>query len=164
MSKQSTKHKADLSKHKINVLGQSFEVDLDFSELGAKLDIAQNALDAQVWADVQKYMPFDTGALISETNMLNGTAEAGTVYCSPDLQAHAYAHYVYEGELYVDPKTNKGAFYNPNYGFWSRPGVAKVPSGRPLNYSKPTAVAHWDEAAINNHLSSWVDVVKRALE
>lgn len=154
----------EMKKHTVNVLGQSFKVSLDFTDLGEKLDIAQNALDAQVWDDVQKYMPFDTGALISETNMLNATAEAGTVYCSPDLHAHAYAHYVYEGELYVDPQTDKGAFYNPNYGFWSRPGVAKVPSGRPLNYSKPSAVAHWDEAAINNHLSSWVDVVKRALQ
>jgi len=46
-----------------------------------------------------------------------------------------YAHYLYEGELYVDPKTGKGAFFNPNYGFWSRPGVQKIPSGRELRYN-----------------------------
>ncbi len=44
------------------------------------------------------------------------------------------AHYLYEGILYVDPKTGKGAFFSPDYGFWSRPGVQKVPSDRELEY------------------------------
>lgn len=60
-----------------------------------------------------------------------------------------YAHYMYEGELYVDPVTGKGAFTDGEGRFWSRPDVAKVPSGRPLNYGKfrhPLATSHWDQA------------------
>lgn len=44
--------------------------------------------------------------------------------------ATPYAHYQNVGEIYVDPKYNKGAFYNPLYGYWSRPNIKKIPSGR----------------------------------
>ena len=54
------------------------------------------------------------------------------------------------GKLYVDPITGKGAFYDKDYGFWSRPGVPKVPTNIPLNYSKeqnPLATSHWEVPA-----------------
>lgn len=60
-----------------------------------------------------------------------------------------YAHYQYEGKLYVDPKTDKGAFYSDERGFWSRPGAMKVPTNRSLEHSKfrhPLATSHWDQA------------------
>lgn len=60
-----------------------------------------------------------------------------------------YAHYQYKGELYVDPITEKGAFTNGEGLFWSRPGVAKKPSGRKLEYNTfrhPLATSKWDEA------------------
>lgn len=41
-----------------------------------------------------------------------------------------YAHYQWEGKLYVDPITKKGAFTNGEGLFWSRPGVAKKPTDR----------------------------------
>lgn len=70
---------------------------------------------------------------------------AGIVhYTSP------YAHYQYKGELYVDPKTGKGAFTDGER-FWSRSGVAKRPSGRALSYSKfrhPLATSEWDKSAM----------------
>lgn len=164
MSRLGNENTNNFKKHKVKVLGQSFEVALDFTEIGEKLDRAQHALDMQVWDDVQHYMPLDTGSLISDTNMLNVTAEPGLVYCTPDMDSHPYAHYVYEGEVYVDPVTGKGAFYDPNYGFWSRPGVAKVPSGRQMVYSQPSAVSHWDEVAMKNHKSEWINMVKRFLQ
>ena len=36
----------------------------------------------------------------------------------------------------VDSITLKGAFFNPNYGFWSRPHTQKImdPNGRNLEY------------------------------
>lgn len=60
-----------------------------------------------------------------------------------------YAHYQWEGELYVDPDTGKGAFTDGEGRFWSRSGVAKVPSGRSLEYDQfrhPLATSHWDKA------------------
>lgn len=63
-----------------------------------------------------------------------------------------YAHYQYEGIVYVDPKYNVGGFYDPMYGWWSRPGVTKIPTSRPLQYStakNPFATDHWDVKAAN---------------
>jgi hypothetical protein len=164
MSKLGNKHTKQFEKCKIHVMGQSFEAALDFTDIGKRLDMAQHALDKQVWDDVQQYMPFGVGNLISETNMLNqSVAEPGEAYCTPFLDEHPYAHYVYEGEVYVDPDYGKGAFYSPNYGFWSRPEVTKVPSGRQMVYTKPSAVSHWDEVAVKNHKAQWIDIVKRFL-
>lgn len=57
-----------------------------------------------------------------------------------------YAHYQYEGILYVDPKTGKGAFTNGEGKFWSRPRVSKIPTEKKLEYSHPLATSHWDKA------------------
>lgn len=61
-----------------------------------------------------------------------------------------YAHYQYTGIVYVDPKYGVGGFYDPMYGWWSRPGVRKISSDRPLHYShdkNPYATDHWDHKA-----------------
>ena len=58
-----------------------------------------------------------------------------------------YAHYQYMGVVYVDP-----VYYDPMwaasmYGWWSRNGVTKKRTNRPLNYSQdknPYATDHWD--------------------
>lgn len=74
-----------------------------------------------------------------------------------------YAHYQWEGKLYVDPITGKGAFYDPDYGFWSRPGKdTKIPTDIPLNYStekNPLATSHWEVPAYN----AFKDTVARAV-
>lgn len=138
--------------------GNGYTLHLDFTPIGKNLDRAQDALDAQVWKDVQNYMPLRSGALKSETNERNANAR-GKVYLYPPNSD--YGHYQYEGVLYVDPKTGKGAFYNPTYGFLSRP--KKVPSNKKLTYSQPNATAKWGETAINNHYEKWVNLVKREL-
>lgn len=137
-----------------------YRINIDFGFLGEKLQYAQQALDAQVWNDVQKYMPVDTGALKSSTDALN-IAGCGRVMLYPPESD--YGHYQYEGKLYVDPVTKKGAFYSPAYGFWSRPGVSKVETDQSLTYSQPDATSHWGETAYDNHFGEWVAVVQRAL-
>lgn len=136
-------------------------VSLNLESFGKKLDIAQDALDAQVWNDIQKYMPMETGTLISETGALNATTR-GEVFLYPPNSD--YGHYQYEGIKYVDPLYEVGAFYNPNYGFWSREGVTKTPSDEPLFYGRDSAEAHWDEVAYQNHHKQWVQVAKNALK
>ena len=99
-----------------------------------------------------KYVPMQEGILAS-----NITIDPFKVtYNSP------YAHYQWEGKLYVDPITGKGAFYDTNYGFWSRPGVTKIPTDIPLNHSKeqnPLATSHWEVPAYN----AFKDTVARAV-
>ena len=99
-----------------------------------------------------KYVPMREGILAQDI-----TIEPFQVtYNSP------YAHYQWMGKLYVDPITLKGAFYDSNYGFWSRPGVSKIPTGIPLNYSKeqnPLATSHWEVPAFE----AFKDDVARAV-
>lgn len=139
---------------------EAYHIQVDFTGIGIKLDRAQDALDAAVLDSVTRRMPVDTG------NLKNATIEAsinerGVVYLyDPEI---AYGHYQYEGTLYVDPITGKGAFYSPEYGFWSRPQVEKVPSSRKLTYSQPQAVAHWGAVAIEEDSNEWLEVVRREL-
>lgn len=134
---------------------------LNTSRMGVALQRAQAALDAQIWNDVKQYMPLSTGNLIQQTEMLNNAACGEVYFYSP---AVVYGHYQYEGVVYVDPYTGKGAFYNPTYGFWSRPGVKKIPSDRKLKYTQPNAQAKWGEVAYYNHKDTWAQVAKNAFK
>lgn len=67
-----------------------------------------------------------------------------------------YSHYMYGGEVYIDPKFKAGGFTNDGGITWfSRrldkyPDAKKIPSGRKFNYStspNPRATDHWDRAA-----------------
>lgn len=62
-----------------------------------------------------------------------------------------YAHYQYEGKVYVDPSTGKAAFTNGEGLYWSRRGVGKIATGRSLTYNTfrhPLATSHWDKAML----------------
>lgn len=150
------------SKLKINQTHGGVAYSINLERFGKRLDIAQDALDAQVWATMKQYMPFDNGNLIRQTEELNQSTRGEVYLYDPNVD---YGHYVYEGALYVDPTYNVGAFYAPGYGYWSRPGVPKVKSERELEYQtthNPLATAHWGEVAYRNHKREWVDTAKRA--
>lgn len=152
-------------KYSIHRTGKGIRIDINYKVEGMLLDYAQEELDKRVWKDMQQYMPKRQGAghLIRQTNRLNkGAAGTGEVHVyDPAVE---YAHYMYEGEKYVDPVYRKGGFYTEDYGWWSRPGVTKVPSGEPLFYSNPKAEAHWDEITIANHEKQWLNMVRRIFE
>ncbi len=90
--------------------------------------IAQKQLDESFLKYCDPYLPFDSGMLRDSGYTATEIGSGEIVWNVPQ------AHYLYEGILYVDPKTGKGAFFSPDYGFWSRPGVQKVPSDRELEY------------------------------
>lgn len=72
------------------------------------------------------YVPFDNGPLKNQIAVsMDGTYYD---YISP------YTRYHWYGKLMVDPITKKGAFFNPDYGFWSRPGVPKELTDKDMNY------------------------------
>lgn len=80
------------------------------------------------------YVPAQNMVLAQDVSIYT-EKDAGIVeYRSP------YAHYQYEGELYVSSKTG---------GAIASEGEYKVPAGRKLEYSKfrhPLATSHWDKA------------------
>lgn len=78
-------------------------------------------LNAILISELRNKMPSKSGILKANTR----EQDINTV-----VVATPYAHYQNIGEIYIDPVYKKGAFYNPLYGFWSRPGIKKIPSGR----------------------------------
>lgn len=70
-----------------------------------------------------------------------------------------YARYHWYGKLMVDPKTGKGAFYNPKTGrYWSRPKTSKKLTGKDLKYKDaPIRGSRWVERA-------WIDHGEKVIE
>lgn len=87
---------------------------------------------------IDPYTPKDTGL----------TMESARIYPWRIHYIQPWSAYVYNGELYIDPVTGAGGFLTSK-GWMSRPGIKKIPSGKPLNYQKnnPYSTDHWDEKA-----------------
>ena len=86
------------------------------------------------------YTPFDNEILV------------GTAYVSHDgteiIYPVPYARYLWHGKLMVDPITKKGAFFKPEYGFWSRPKTQKELTNRDLKFQgAPLRGPKWVERA-----------------
>lgn len=146
--------KKAFSKLKIKQKSNGCSIEISLERMGKRLDIAQDALDAQAWSDIKDYMPMQTEALINATDTLNKSVR-GEVYLYPP--EHDYGHYLYEGQLYVDPDTGSP---------WAKYGAEKVPANpyRPLFFERESAEAHWDEAAYRDHKKDWVKVAKNAMK
>lgn len=83
---------------------------------------------------MDKYVPYKTGHLSRDA------VEEGANYVKYDSP---YAHYMYEGILYVDPETKSS---------WARKGVKKVPTSKSLKYNTsghPYAGKHWDKLMLS---------------
>lgn len=89
------------------------------------------------------YAPFDSGPLKNSARLTEN--KDGIVYPQPYSRVH------WHGKLMVDPVTKKGAFYSPEFGFWSRPKVKKELSDRDMQYQgAPLRGPKWVER-------SWLD-------
>ncbi|MBO5198057.1 MAG: hypothetical protein J6B85_05995 [Lachnospiraceae bacterium] len=88
----------------------------------------QTAVDSECIRMMEPYTPMRNGELIASV-----TRE--TVIGSGIIRQNVpYAHYQYEGIIYVDPKTGAAGFLDKN-GMWkSRKNVTKIPTDRPLTY------------------------------
>lgn len=87
-----------------------------------------------------RYMsPFVPGGTSSHLNQNVDLDVDSITYESPD------AHYQWIGKKYEDPKYKIGAFYSPDYGYWSRPGITKNPTNQDLKHHTPGTGAHWDK-------------------
>lgn len=81
------------------------------------------------------YVPATQNKILSQNVRVYADENAGHVkYNSP------YAHYQYEGELYISSMTGSA---------WASEGEYKVPAGKKLKHKKtfhPLATDHWDKA------------------
>ena len=123
-------------------------VNINANKIKKRLGLTQGG-DVQRFAvqtcriHMDKYVPMDNGTL------------AENVIEQPDriIYNTPYAHYMYEGILYVDPDYGYGAIPIKDkegnvQGFYSRKGITKVPSGKSLQYDTSKhayAGPKWDE-------------------
>lgn len=152
---------------------------VDFSRLESAYDEAQYNLDWRAFEDTTKYMPQSTGNFIATARMTNqrlyGT---GKIVVGQGKSAH----YLWEGELYVDPYTKKGNM--------AHSGRRRIPSGRPLTFHEhaqwfktfgvdghgqyfywrskggtPSTIRqpHWFDASKQDNIEKWVKLVKRTI-
>ena len=86
----------------------------------------QKYIDGFIFDHSEPYLP--GYHLYRDSKNANKPGNGEVIWNTPD------ANYLYEGKLMVDPITLKGAFFNPNYGFWSRLNTQKImdPQGRNL--------------------------------
>jgi len=77
------------------------------------------------------------------------------------------ANYSYEEKLMVDPITLKGAFFSPNYGYWSRPETEKImdPQGRNLVFQGGgKRGGHWFDRMIEDEMDDLLSDVKNIID
>ena len=104
----------------------------------------QQTIDSEVLRICDPYLPFDQGGLKKSGtgNTVIGSGEV--IWKTP------YAHYVYEGIVYVDPEKNCAGFMTEN-GWRSRKNVTKVPTERKLQYNEaPMRGSHWVDRAMQD--------------
>ncbi len=130
----------------------TIELDVDLSRFERQYGKAQYALDNAVMASMQPYMPHRTGTFINVTKAMSAAiAGSGTVIAA----APPFGRFLYEGKVMVDEQTGSP---------WARKGARKIVTDKDLDYYKgenPKVTDHWFDTAKNNHLDSWVNVVKK---
>lgn len=129
-----------------------FEIELNLlstKKILGQLGIGENGAAQYYFANTlmraaDPYVPFQSSMLKNSVRVTDkGTALS---YNTPYARLHWY------GRVMVDPVYNKAAFFNPNYGYWSRPGIPKVVDpARKYNYNgAPKRGSFWV-------LRAWID-------
>ena len=127
-------------------------IQIDTKRIDDNVRRAQDLLDQQVLNDMIPYMPYQEGAMVGATHII----EPGLISTNTP-----YAHYQYEGEIYgpnIPIRDDEGNIT----GWWSPPNKTKT--GRLLTYNKtfnPKATDHWFEHAKEEHGEQWLDLVRR---
>ena len=98
------------------------------------------------------YIPFEQGYLRNTGHVEDNT---NVVWNGP------YAHYMYEGIVYEDPKLHCAGFWTQQ-GWRSRKNVQKVPSDRRIEYHNGSRRSnHWVDRMLQNGGRSKIEQVAR---
>lgn len=135
------------------------DINIDTKRLDRNMVDAQIALNEQVAADCDPYIPFRQGALAGSVHYPQGIA-GGEIEWGGDAYDVPYAHNVYVAEIYGPNIPIKDA--EGNITGWYSPPI-KHPTGREMKFSKehhPQATKEFFEAAKKDHKDEWLRLVK----
>lgn len=120
-------------------------IHIDSERIDGNLRNAQKKLNMQIVADCDEYIPFSQGALRGSVNYPDGIYGGEISWNTP------YAHYQYEGELYLTEDGRSFAEKNEK----------KYPTGMPLHQHTAGTSDHWFQRAKETHGNEWIDIVKK---
>ena len=131
---------------KVHVGGTN--VIVNFTSIPKSIKMAETWLANQIVADSMKFIPFRKGGLRGSVIINNGSGGTYIEWNTP------YAHYLYTGEVYVNPKTLKSGYIGSD-GMWHGWRGAKIPGRRPLKYHTAGTGDHWVERAAEAYGKDW---------
>lgn len=124
----------------------------------------QESVDTECMKYMSAYMPR------RQTGELEHMMKMATIIGSGQIDTPGpYAHYLYEGIVYVDPVYKCAGWIShtpgPYYGMWfSRKGVKKVPTDRGLQYTgAPMRGKKWFERMKADHKDNILQVAQKAI-
>lgn len=144
----------------VSYVHTNIAVNLQFSGLSERLDMAKMWLAEQVLQDCRAVMPLLTGSLQQRSH----TEDKGSKVVFPG----PYGRYQYMGVAMVDRNTGRGPMKIPvgpggEFIYRFRKGAKLVATERPLKYTNPEAAPKWFEVAKARNLGYWVSGFKREI-
>ena len=121
------------------------DININTDRIDRNIIEAQRKLNMQVASDCDTFIPFQQGALRNSQYYPDGIYGGEIAWNTP------YAHYQYEGELYL----------TENGSSWAHKNERKYPSGTQLVQHAAGTTDHWFEKAKEQHKQEWVDLVKK---
>ena len=134
----------------------SFELYINTEALNSDLKRAHGAMNAQIVSDCTPIVPHRTGALRQSVHYPEGIEGDIIEWQTP------YAHYMYEGIVYVNPRTMKSGYLGRD-GMWHGWKGKKTISSKKLTYYSEGTGSHWFEEAKTQHKEDWRETAANAL-
>lgn len=133
---------------KINKHVGSVDIKINTSRIDRNLKESQKLLNMQVVADCEPLIPIQQGALRESVLYPQGIEGGEIEYNTP------YAHYQYEGELYLAI----------NGSSWAKEHEKKYPAGKTLTHIEhPETTDHFFEEAKQQHKEEWIKLVRETV-
>lgn len=129
-------------------------ITVDINRFARNLDAAEYWLANEIQQNSNDFVPFRTGALRESGHVIDTNEGYRIEWSSP------YAHYLYEGTLYINPQ-HKASGWMDQYGQWHGWRGQKEPTDRRLEYHTEGTTDHWIEEAKKAYLDHWVRGTRR---
>ena len=141
----------------IHEVSGNFELKINTTALNSDLKRAHGAMNAQIVSDCTPLVPHRTGALRQSVHYPDGFDGDIIEWQTP------YAHYMYEGVVYVNPRTMKSGYIGRD-GQWHGWKGKKISTTKKLTYYSEGTGEKWFEEAKTQHKEDWRQTAANALD
>ena len=129
-------------------------IQIDINRFARNLDAAEYWLANEILQNSNDFAPFREGTLRESGHVIDTDEGYRIEWSTP------YAHYLYEGVLYVNPQHNASGWMD-KYGQWHGWPGAKTPTEKHLEYHTEGTSDHWIDEAKKAYMSHWIKGTRR---